>query len=211
MLALLLACKRTRQQPRSLVLLTGLPHPVPARLPQVTIIGMAANLVAQNRQFAVDFQRSLLNIGLQCEERACINPLSTLGNALGYATYLEIAACAIVLLAYFKARPTERLDLGSLMAVANESIEPLRAHEGEQPTLVLPASLTLMRSSLKRTFSRRYAGDSASSALNGRGWQMAAAADAAVAEADCVLEVGPGGRKPEAGAGRGDDAAGGRD
>ena len=171
---------------------------------------MAANLVAQNRQFAVDFQRSLLNVGLQCEERTCDNPISTLGNALGYSTYLEIVACVMVLLVYVKIKPEERIDMKKLMAyAASEAIEDqLRAGDNQKPGIPVSASMARVGSklhkSLSRTFSRSRRADSASSFRASRGQEWAGAADAPAL--DCVVEMdSAGGGKPKAGGGKQSD------
>jgi hypothetical protein len=86
-------------------------------------IGMTADLIARNAQFKTDYRRALTNVGLQCTDRVCQTTLSILGTALGYVGWLEIIASALVLLAYFRLDPSQRLELSQLTAIATDAPE----------------------------------------------------------------------------------------
>jgi hypothetical protein len=89
----------------------------------VVVIGMTVDLIARNAQFKTDYRRALTNVGLQCTDRVCQTTLSILGTALGYVGWLEIIASALVLLAYFRLDPSQRLDLSQLTAIATDAPE----------------------------------------------------------------------------------------
>jgi hypothetical protein len=89
----------------------------------VVVIGMTADLIARSAQFRVNYRHALTNIDLTCTNRVCQSTLSILGTALGYVGWLEIVASALVLLAYFRLDPSQRLDISQLTAIATDAPE----------------------------------------------------------------------------------------
>jgi hypothetical protein len=101
---------------------------------QVAVIGVTAQLIGKSPQFRTDYRRGLSNVGLQCVDRVCQSVLGIVGSALGYAAWLEIVASAVVLLAYFRLKPDQRIDAGMLMAIAADAPElPGEASAAQRP------------------------------------------------------------------------------
>jgi hypothetical protein len=90
---------------------------------QVAVIGLSAQLIGKSPQFRFDYRRGLSNVALQCVDRVCQSVLGVIGSALGYAAVLEIVGSALVLLAYFRLHPEQRIELAQLAAIATEAPE----------------------------------------------------------------------------------------
>ncbi len=85
---------------------------------QMVIMGITADMIANNKKFTTDYRRALANVALQCEDKQCMSALGLVGTALGYASWLEVCASALVLLLYFRLVPEDRMACGDAVAIA---------------------------------------------------------------------------------------------
>jgi hypothetical protein len=86
-------------------------------------MAMATEMLASNAQLHEDLRRGLLTVTLQCEATRCMSVLSIIGVALGYAGWLEMLACFVILSFYLRGRPRERITTSQLMAVITDAPE----------------------------------------------------------------------------------------